>query len=200
MFLVAEVSASRVYPRETRKETRPRNDLNAAWPRCRGCVRGTRGNLLRYVGLSLPSEYEERFLGRRSSRGRRRADGAWGWGCSSLGSARGGLGHGARNIKRGIKETPVTYATRKSSREKLHPSPSKAALCYISTTRRGVIASSTSSCLGWRCTGFSSCNSGLYSFDGCSVVRWIMRTHSWLLGFGIVCVGCVMVSDSLMIV
>lgn len=34
-----------------------------------------------------------------------------------------GMGHGARNIKRGIKETAVTYATRKSSSEKLHPSP-----------------------------------------------------------------------------
>lgn len=30
--------------------------------------------------------------------------------------------HGARNIKRGMKETAVTYATRKSSSEKLHPS------------------------------------------------------------------------------
>lgn len=38
-----------------------------------------------------------------------------------------GMEHGARNIKRGIKETPITYVTRKSSREKLHPSPSKAA-------------------------------------------------------------------------
>lgn len=50
-----------------------------------------------------------------------------------------GMGHGARNIKRGIKETAVTYATRKSSSEKLHPSPTRnlplqLGLSYISMT------------------------------------------------------------------
>lgn len=50
-----------------------------------------------------------------------------------------GIGHGARNIKRGIKETAVTYATRKSSSEKLHPSPTRnlplqLGLSYISMT------------------------------------------------------------------
>lgn len=49
------------------------------------------------------------------------------------------MGHGARNIKRGIKETAVTYATRKSSSEKLHPSPTRnlplqLGLSYISMT------------------------------------------------------------------
>lgn len=50
-----------------------------------------------------------------------------------------GMGHSARNIKRGIKETAVTYATRKSSSEKLHPSPTRnlplqLGLSYISMT------------------------------------------------------------------
>lgn len=43
--------------------------------------------------------------------------------------------HGARNIKRGMKETAATYATRKSSSEKLHPTvpPWNSGLPYIST-------------------------------------------------------------------
>lgn len=45
---------------------------------------------------------------------------------------RGDGEHGARNIKRGMKETAATYATRKSSSEKLHP-PWNFGLPYIST-------------------------------------------------------------------
>lgn len=46
-----------------------------------------------------------------------------------------GMEHGARNIKRGMKETAVAYATRKSSSEKLHPSHTQQlGLSHISMT------------------------------------------------------------------
>lgn len=90
------------------------------------------GNLLRYVERSLPSEYEERFLLWFEEREGWMAVPLWQWKVGEGWSAvsqwkrkleEGGDGeHGARNIKRGMKETAVTYATRKSSSEKLHPS------------------------------------------------------------------------------
>lgn len=90
------------------------------------------GNLLRYVERSLPSEYEERFLLWFEKGEGWMAVPLWQWKVGEGWSAvsqwkrkleEGGDGeHGARNIKRGMKETAVTYATRKSSSEKLHPS------------------------------------------------------------------------------
>lgn len=90
------------------------------------------GNLLRYVERSLPSEYEERFLLWFEEGEGWMAVPLWQWKVGEGWSAvsqwkrkleEGGDGeHGARNIKRGMKETAVTYATRKSSSEKLHPS------------------------------------------------------------------------------
>lgn len=94
-----------------------------------------------YVERSLPSEYEERFLLRFEGVAAWFLSWQWkvaeGWSAVSQWKRKLEEGeedgeHGARNIKRGMKETAATYATRKSSSEKLHP-PWNFGLPYIST-------------------------------------------------------------------